>query len=130
MTIDTSPQYTDPPVPDNVLERRLHELREQAKIYAKAQADRIYLDHFRKSKLAMLMKKYQREQGIDTVNAQEREALTDPDYLQVLDALREATEIAEREGWLLRIAMRGSSLYQTQEATKRAEISAYNARGS
>jgi hypothetical protein len=115
---------------DNVLERRLHELREQAKVYAKAQADRIYLEHFRKSQLAILMKKYQRDLGIDTVNAQEREARSDPDYLQVLDALREATEVAEREGWLLRIAMRGSSLYQTMEASKRAEISAYNSKGS
>lgn len=130
MTIDTSPQYTDPPAPPNPLEARLEELRAQAKIYAKAQADRIYLEHFRKSKLSMLMKQVAKEQKIEAVNAQEREARCHPDYLQVLDALREATEIAEREGWLLRIAMRGSSLYQTMEATKRAEISAYNARGS
>jgi hypothetical protein len=107
------------------LENRLHDLREQAKTYAKAQADRVYLEHYRKSKLAILMKQIHREQQLEAVNAQEREALAHPDYLAVLDGLREATEIAEREGWMLRIAMQGSSLWQTQEATKRAEIQAY-----
>jgi hypothetical protein len=47
-----------------------------------------------------------------------------------LEALRDATEIAEREGWLLRIAMRGSSLWQTQESSKRAEIQAYQSKSS
>jgi hypothetical protein len=106
------------------LEKRLQELRDQADRYAKAQADRIYLNHYRKSKLAMLMADFAK-QGLETVNAQEREARHHPDYLAVLENLREATEIAEREGWHLRIAMQGSSLYQTMEATKRAEITAY-----
>jgi len=110
---------------NETLERRLTELREQAKIYAKAKAEQVYLEHFRKSKLAILMKQLAKEQRLETVNAQEREALAHPDYLQVLEGLKEATEIAEREGWLLKIAMQGSSLWQTQEATKRAEIAAY-----
>jgi len=110
---------------NETLERRLTELREQAKIYAKAKSEQVYLEHFRKSKLAILMKQLAKEQRLETVNAQEREALAHPDYLQVLEGLREATEIAEREGWLLKIAMQGSSLWQTQEATKRAEIAAY-----
>jgi hypothetical protein len=106
------------------LEQRLQELREQADRYAKAHSQRIYLDHYRKSKLAMLMK-YYAAKGFDTVNAQEREARTHPEYLEVLDGLRDATEVAEKEGWHLRIAMQGSSLWQTQEATKRAEMQAY-----
>lgn len=105
------------------IEKRLHELRAQADRYAKAEADRTYLNHFRQSKLAILMKQY--EQDYPTVAAQEREARSHPEYLQVLDALREATEIAEREGWHLKIAMRGSSLYQTQQATLRAELQGY-----
>lgn len=107
------------------LEKRLHELREQAKKFAAAEADRVYLEHFRKSKIAILMKKYQRDLGLETVNAQEREALADPEYLEVLDGLKEATKIAEENRWLLRIAMQGSSLWQTQEATKRAELQGY-----
>lgn len=107
------------------LERRLHELREQAKKFAEAEAERVYLEHFRKSKLAILMKKYQRELGLETVNAQEREALADKEYLEVLEGLKEATRVAEENRWMLRIAMQGSSLWQTQQATLRAEMQGY-----
>ena len=122
----TDYEHIDPPAPANPLEERMHELREQAKTYAKAEAERVYLDHYRHSKLAILMKEVEERTGLKTVAAQEREARSHPDYIQLLRALREATEVAEREGWLLRIAMRGSSLYQTQEATKRAELRAYS----
>jgi len=114
----------------NELEARLDELRQQARAFAKAEAERTYLENFKKSKLAMLMKIAERELGISAVNAQEREARTHPEYLELLDGLRTATEIAEENKWLLNIAMRGSSLYQTQQATKRAEIQAYNTRDS
>ena len=107
-----------------VLESRLQELRDQADRYAKAKADMTYLGHYRKSKLAMLMKDAALK-GFDAVNAQEREARCDPEYIQILEGLRDATEIAEREGWHLRIAMQGSSLWQTVEASKRDEIQAY-----
>lgn len=108
------------------LETRLDELRELSRAYAEAQSKRIYLDHFRKSKLAMLMKEVAREQGIDAVNAQEREARCHPEYLEVLEGLREATQVAEQAGWELRIAMQGSSLWQTKQATLREEMRSYN----
>jgi hypothetical protein len=111
------------------LEARLHELRRQAGEFANAEADRVYLNHYRKSKLAMLMK--DREvAGVSTVAAQERDARANPEYLELLEGLREATKVAEKNKWLLNIAMRGSSLYQTEEATKRAEIAAYNSKAS
>ena len=78
----------------------------------------------------MLMKVAERELGLTTVNAQEREARTSPEYLELLDGLKEATQIAEENKWLLQIAMRGSSLYQTQQATRRAEIAAYGSQDS
>ena len=106
------------------LEARLQELRDQAKVYADAEAERTYLENFRHSKLAMLMKEY--EGRYSTVAAQEREARAHPEYLELLEGLKEATRVAEYNKWLLQIAMRGSSLWQSQEATRRAEIAAYN----
>src|SRR5210317_1523616 len=111
------------------VEERLTELREQAKLYADAEAERTYLENFRHSKLAILMKELDQNQ-FSTVAAQEREARANPEYLQLLEGLKEATRIAEYNKWLLQIAMRGSSLYQTQEATKRAELKAYNSQSS
>ena len=114
---------------DDKLEARLQELRDQAGAFAAAESERIYLNHFRKAKLAMLMK--DREvAGITTVAAQERDARAHPEYLELLIGLREATKIAEENRWLLNIAMRGSSLYQTQQATIRAEMQAYNSKES
>jgi hypothetical protein len=109
---------------DNKLERRLQELRDQAKLFAKAEADRSYLENFKHSKLALLMKEAELN-GITTVAAQDRDARAHPDYLKLLDGLRTATQIAEENKWLLRIAMRGSSLFQTQQAGIRAELQAY-----
>lgn len=108
------------------LERRLQELRDLADEFAEAESKRVYLEAFKHSKLAILMKEF--EGRYSTVAAQEREARAHPEYLELLEGLREATHIAERARWHLRIAERGSSLYQTQEATKRAELQAYNTR--
>ena len=108
----------------DVIEKRLHELRQQARDYAAAKSQAEYLDHFRKSKLAILMKKYG-EQGHTTTAAQEREARADAEYQQILTGLREATETAERLGWELRIAMKGADLWQTQQANRRHEMGQY-----
>ena len=55
---------------------------ENAPRYAKAKAERIYLEEFRKTKKALLMK-VAMEAGYESAAAQEREAYAHPDY-QVL----------------------------------------------
>lgn len=109
------------------LEERLEELRGQARKYAKAEADRTKLGHYRKILMARLMKEAQAD-GETTVAGQERDARTRPEYKELIDALHTATEIAEENLWLLRIAMRGSSLYQTEQATIREEMRQYGAK--
>ena len=110
----------------NNIEQRLDELRRLADEYADAESERTYLEQFKHSKLAILMKQFERDYS--TVAAQEREARSHPEYLELLQGLKEATKIAERAKWHLQIAMRGSSLWQTKQAQQRAEISAYNTR--
>ena len=77
------------------LEELQHEVRKQAKLWAEANAQRVYLEHFRKSKLAILMKQYALE-GHEAVSAQEREARADQEYIDVLEGLKAATEAAEK----------------------------------
>ena len=105
------------------IERRLNELRQVKDQYAKAQARRVYLEHFRKSKLAILMNGYSREHA--TAAAQERMARAHPEYVELLDALETATEQAEKLYWELRISLKGADLWQTEQASKRAEHRAY-----
>lgn len=106
------------------IERRLHELRETAARYAEARGNQVYLDHFRKSKLAMLMRAAELD-GQKTVAAQEREAYADPEYVELLRGIKVATEEAERLRWELEIARMGAELWRTEQANERAERSGY-----
>lgn len=105
----------------DAIEKRLHELRELATAYAKHEADRVYLEKYEKSELAILCKHYQLE-GHTTVAAQEREARADERYLKVLNGLREATELALKTFWMLKVSEMGSRLWQTDQAMKRAAM--------
>jgi hypothetical protein len=106
------------------IERRMAELRQLADDYAKARANTVYLEEFRKSKLAILMKAAE-AQGVKTSAAQERDALAHPDYLALLDGLKAAVEVSERSRWLLRISEMGADIYRTEQATLRAERKGY-----
>lgn len=99
------------------------EIRERVAEYAKAKADRVYLEHFRKSKLAILMKAVQDK--FDTAAMQEREARRHPDYLELLDGLREATEKEERTRWELKLLEMKFEGWRTRMANQRAERGRY-----
>ena len=95
-------------------------IRDNAEIYAKAKAERIYTEEFRKSLKAILMKK----SGENAVNAQEREAYAHPDYQKLLDGLKEAVIIEETLRWKMVAAEARIEVLRTQEATKRMEYKA------
>ena len=60
---------------------------ENAPRYAKAKAERIYLEEFRKTKKALLMK-VAMEAGYESAAAQEREAYAHPEYQEYAVASR------------------------------------------
>lgn len=111
---------------DDPIERRMDQLRKTAKAFAAAFAQREYLDEFKKSKLAILMKKAERE-GFTTSAAQEREARASDDYLELLDGLKAAVETSEALRWELKIAEIGAEVWRSKEATRRAERKGYGA---
>ena len=106
------------------IERRLDEWRTEATACAKARAEATYLEEFKRSKLAILQKKYE-ALGFASVAAQEREARADPEYVEYLEGLRAAIEEAAKLEYFLKISFRGSELWQSLQANKRAEIKAY-----
>jgi hypothetical protein len=107
-------------------EQRLAELRQMSEEYAKAYSERNYLEEFRKSKMAMLMKQAEID-GHKTAAAQEREARADPEYIALLLNLKTATEASERLRWHLEVAKLAVAVWQTQNANERAERRAYGA---
>lgn len=84
--------------------------------YAKAKADRVYMEEYRKSKKALLMKAC----GESSVAAQEREAYADPDYVAHLDNLKYAVEQEETLRWHLIGAQLRVEIYRTESANNRA----------
>lgn len=109
----------------DTLEKGLDYIRKNNKAHAKAKAKRVYLSHFRKSKLAILMGKAQAN-GVEKVNAQEREARSDPEYLQILEALEEAIAVEEESYWWMKLAEFEFEKWRTEEATRRKEMGRYN----
>lgn len=80
---------------EQLQEFKIHKMREAIDKYAEALAEHTFLEHNRKVVLARLMKKYmvQSNGKAQSVNAQEREALTDPEYTEYLKQLREAERL-------------------------------------
>lgn len=107
-------------------EARLQELREMSESYAKAYGERNYLEEFKKSKLAILMKEIE-ARGVTAVTAQDRDARAHPEYLKLLDDLKAATIESEKLRWHLEVAKMGVAVWQTQNANERAERRAYGA---
>lgn len=100
--------------------RSLDFIRDNAPAYAKAKSERVYLEEFRKSKKAMLMRDAE-VAGHKSAVAQEREAYADPGYLQLLDGLRVAVEQEEALRWLIVGAQAKIEVWRTIEANRRAE---------
>lgn len=106
---------------DQSWEMRFEELNQLARRYAKARAQKEHLEEFKKSKLAILMKKHERD-GHKTNAAQEREARADDDYIALLEGLQAATEEAEALRWELELVKLRFETWRTKESTKRAEM--------
>ena len=90
--------------------------------YAKAKAQRVFLEEYRKSKKALLMKEAMLK--FDAVNAQEREAYSHPEYQELLKGLAAAIEVEEDLKWKLEAARMRVDCWRTEESTKRMEMRA------
>jgi hypothetical protein len=100
--------------------RALDFLRDQAPAYAKAKAERVYLEEFRKSKKALLMRTAE-EDGHKSAVAQEREAYADEEYIQLLQGLRSAVEAEETLRWRIVAAQARIEVWRSVESTRRIE---------
>ena len=100
--------------------RVLDFIRDHASKYAKAKADRVHLEEFRKSKKALLMRDAELA-GHKSAVAQEREAYAHSDYIALLDGLKAAVEQEESLRWLIVAAQAKFEAWRTIEANRRIE---------
>lgn len=109
------------------IEEMLELYRQLAERYAPARATRGYLEDYKKSCLAMLMKDAEREKKITTTSGQEREAYAHPTYMKLLEDLRVAVHEEEKLRYHLKSVELQIELYRTKSANERAERRAYGA---
>lgn len=99
--------------------RALDYIRDAAPAYAKAKANRVYLEEYRKSLKAIIMKEV--EPNYPSAAAQEREAYSDDRYRQLLDGLRQAVEEEEKLRWRIVAAQAKIEVWRSLESSRRTE---------
>jgi hypothetical protein len=87
--------------------------------FAEARSHRVFLEEYRKSQKAMLMKTAMTN-GVKTVAAAEIEAYADSAYIEVLKGLEAAVEAEETYRWGLVSAQARIDVWRSQEASNRA----------
>jgi hypothetical protein len=87
-----------------------------APIYAKAKADRAYLEEFRKTKKSLLMLASAESSAV----MREADAYANPEYQQVQDGIKVAMEQEETLRWQLEAAKLRVEIYRTDSANNRS----------
>ena len=95
-------------------------LIDTAPLYAKAKADRMYLEEFRKSRKAQLAS----QAGTEVLGKQETFAYAHPEYIEILEGIREAVEKEERFRWLMTAAQARIEVWRTEQYSARMEVKA------
>ena len=96
-------------------DKAIHFIYEQSRPFAKARAERIYLEEFRKSKKALLMA----QSTAEAANAREQYAYSHHEYIALLEALRAAVEEEEALRWQLVAAQARVEVWRSEEASAR-----------
>ena len=101
-------------ITDEQAERAGDFILEHAPKFAQAKADRVYIEHFLKSKRALLF-----NANMGTVAERENAALASDVYIELLDGLKEAVTIEETLKWQLTAAQIRVDTWRTQQASHR-----------
>jgi hypothetical protein len=105
---------------DNHPHKAIQFLIDTAPLYSSAKASRMFLDEFRKSRKAQLMA----QAGTEVLGKQETFAYAHPEYIQILEGIKEAVELEERYRWLMTAAQARIEVWRTEQYSARMEIKA------
>jgi hypothetical protein len=83
--------------------------------FAKAKAERVYLEEYRKSLKALLMS----QSGSQSLGAQERDAYAHEDYTALLEGLKAAVEAEEKIRWEIVAAQARIEIWRSEQANNR-----------
>jgi hypothetical protein len=78
-------------------QNRIEKMGKAISPYAKAKAERVYIENFLRSKKCLLMSQSEEK----TISGKEMYAYAHPEYIELTEALKEAVEIEEKCKWAL-----------------------------
>ena len=96
-------------------------IMENSSKFGEAKAQRMYLEEFRKTKKALLMKEAL-EMGFESAVAQEREAYAHIEYADLLKGLMIAIEKEETLKWMLTAAQMKADIWRSEQASERLGV--------
>ena len=102
-------------------ERALHYLKIHSDEYAKARAQAEYLKEFRKSKKALLINEAEIK-GRKTQQERESYAYSHDEYIEVLEGIKAAQEVAERLRLMVKAAELQIDIWKTNQMKVMAEM--------
>lgn len=108
------------------IEPLLNKYRMLGAPYGQAKARRVYLEEYKKSLLALLMKDAERK-GVTSASGQERDSLSRKEYLDHLVALEAAVESEETKRFDIKRIEMEIEVWRTEQANERMERKAYGA---
>jgi hypothetical protein len=80
----------------------------------------MFLEEFRKSRKAQLAS----QAGTEVLGKQETFAYAHPEYIQILEGIREAVEKEETYRWMMTAAQAKIEVWRTQQYSARLEVKA------
>jgi len=112
---------------DEIAEKWQEGIREAVRDFARANAEAKYLEHYRKSKKAILMAeaKAKDPEEYKSAASQEVYAYRHPEYLELLEGYRKAVETQEYRRWQLKIRELRFEEWRTEQANQRREQQRY-----
>ncbi len=105
-------------ITDEEIDKALDFLRDNAREAAQARADRVYVEEYRKTLKAQLMKEHASLSAV----LQEREAYADPRYVEHLEAIKEAVRQDEFARFMRIAAEAKIEAWRTQSSNSRAGV--------
>ena len=93
----------------------INDIYRNAKPFAQAKANRIYCEQFLKSQKALLMAQSPAKSAVE----REQFAYSHPEYVQIIDALKEAVLTEEELRWKMVAAQARVEVIRSEEASAR-----------
>ena len=105
---------------DEIAQKAIDFIRDNAPAYAKAKAERTYVENALKSKKAVLMA----DSDANSLGAKEMYAYAHADYVELLLGLKAAVAIEEETKWLMEAAKLRFEHWKTVQFNNRVEARA------